>query len=159
VRSVALREGERTTLRLTFDAPIHSAPNASSKVVTQSTRARPFDEGMPAGRVRLGWALLGIGTAAFVATGVMVPMILDRKRVVDERCPDNLCDESGYQAGTEGRALVTAATVTTLTGAAATAAGLYFVFSKTKAGEARTKAVLGTSTTGTGTRILLRGEF
>lgn len=74
----------------------------------------------------LGWTAGGVGVAALAASSIFGAMVLDRKQTVDEKCPDKLCkDQSGLDAGEDGKTLEIAAIASLAVGAAGIGFGIY----------------------------------
>lgn len=90
--------------------------------VVESPRSRP----LPGSKI-LGYTLAGIGATAAITSIALTPLILEYKQVVSRHCPNRLCDDEGYRAAENGRALASAATATGITGAVLTGAGLFFL--------------------------------
>lgn len=74
----------------------------------------------------VGWTATGVGAAGLVAGAVMGALALNRLSVVHDVCPDKQCrDQSGIDAGNQGRAFVVGSIIGLAVGAVGLGVGVY----------------------------------
>ncbi|HMJ13346.1 MAG TPA: hypothetical protein VK524_18120, partial [Polyangiaceae bacterium] len=105
--------GESFTLTVT-----PGAPNAKRVLPRSQTPSRaPL----------LGYALIGVGAASLVVSGVTALMALDRGRTVDSECSGRDCTADGLRAADQGETLVRWCTLSFVFGLLGAGSGTYLV--------------------------------
>jgi hypothetical protein len=75
----------------------------------------------------LGYVVGGIGVAGFITGAIAGVLVLQKKGVVDEHCPDKVCDDEGYDAVQSGKTLGIVTTAGLVTGLVGVGAGTYLI--------------------------------
>jgi hypothetical protein len=75
----------------------------------------------------LGYVVGGVGVAGFITGAIAGVLVLQKKGVVDEHCPDKVCDDEGYDAAQSGKTLGIVTTVGLVTGLVGVGAGTYLI--------------------------------
>lgn len=117
VQTVTLREGETKEVVLVAGPMAPAAPPAPPVVALATPPA-------PASRGALPWGLVTTGGVAIVGGAVLGVLTLDRAATVKEHC-DPGCDDTGYDAGRQGRWMSVASPIALGLGVALVAAGIY----------------------------------
>jgi hypothetical protein len=90
----------------------------------------------------IGWSALAVGVAAVAGGAVLSSLAVDKKEFVERTCPNKRCrEESGLEAGRDGKMLVGAAAAAFAVGAAGLGVGAYFVLENTSSAPPRHPAV------------------
>jgi hypothetical protein len=75
----------------------------------------------------LGYVVGGVGVAGFITGAIAGVLVLQKKGVVDEHCPDKVCDDEGYAAVESGKTLGIVTTAGLVTGLVGVGAGTYLI--------------------------------
>lgn len=95
-------------------------------------RQRRLSPARPSSRSQwplVGYSLVGIGAASWIASGVTALMVLDRGRIVDDECQGRDCTSRGLDAAQEGQSLLRWCTMTFVLGAVGLGSGTAILLS------------------------------
>ncbi|MEO8920021.1 MAG: hypothetical protein ABI488_21550 [Polyangiaceae bacterium] len=114
-RSLLVTPGARTNQPIA--AATTPAPNAAHEVPSSASHTRTF-----------GFALGGVGVAGIGVGAIAGVLMLGKKGAVNDGChPDHSCSSAGLDAAHSARTLEIVSNVGWVVGAAALAAGTYFI--------------------------------
>jgi hypothetical protein len=116
--------GERLTLSVKPGPAL--ARSGRTTAVHKPTSAQPPRS--KSGRA-VGYALLGVGAASLVASGITAALVLDRKSIVAEECDNKICSPDGVEAGRTGHRLALWSTLFFGLGLVTSGSGTYLLLS------------------------------
>lgn len=128
-QKITLARREKRTVELTIKNPnsgVGVAPTASAAVETPD-----MGDG-PSGRRIASYVIGGVGIAGLALGGVMGGLALSSKGVVDEHCPNKICDAEGAKALEEGRTTSLVSTIGLGVGAAGVATAVILFLTEPK---------------------------
>jgi hypothetical protein len=140
---VQLAEGESRALVVSPGAAVGTspAPAAASPALAPESRAAATSTGSSSRTV--GFVLAGVGVAALGTATITGLLVQSKKSAVDAGChPDKSCTSAGLDAAHSGRTLEIVSNVGWVVGAAALAAGTYFVLRAGSSGKPSTAVAL-----------------
>jgi len=127
VYELTVAESQQATLVLEPGMPAAPVVAAAAPAAAPPVRA----SGAPTGssRATIGWFVGGLGAASIGVGAITGVLTLQRRNTYLANCTDGLCNETGMNAASQGRALSTVSTVTFITGLAAMGAGAWLILS------------------------------
>jgi hypothetical protein len=141
---VQLAEGESRSLVVSPGAAVATSAaltTAASALAPESRGAAATSTGSSSRTV--GFVLAGVGVAALGTATITGLLVQSKKSAVDAGChPDRSCTSAGLDAAHSGRTLEIVSNVGWVVGAAALAAGTYFVLRAGSSGKPSTAVAL-----------------
>jgi hypothetical protein len=140
--SFEIAEGEQRTLDVTPGAPIPSnglEPKHSVRrpITLASAAPAPSDRVEPGAMQRtIGVTALVLGGAGLLTSAVSFGLAIERKLVVDDHCPRDVCDAKGEAAARSGRDFVHVSLASLAVGVVGSATGLYLFWTAPEGGTA-----------------------
>jgi hypothetical protein len=135
--TVELAESERKVMTVKVGRRLAPAQKPKPRVhppesARHSTPDRPpMSKESPRWQAIVGYSSLGVGGLALLTSGAAMMVAFDRKATVDEHCDgERKCDDTGLAAGDSGESWLNVAAVGLAVGIAATATGLYLLWTR-----------------------------
>jgi hypothetical protein len=156
--SLSLEEGQTEKVLLTLGPEAKDEPAGATRPDDNPSPTDDADGSDQALRTA-GLAAGAIGIAGAVVAGITGGMLLSKQSTVEERCPNNHCDQEGWDAVEASDSLLVANYVGWGVGIAGIGAGAALLIADLVTGEAGTPVETGLAPVPGGAALTWRGRF